>query len=764
MVFYNLKKLDLFSEKCRMKNLIFFILSLFTFTTFAVPVEKDPFVSHWKVVMDGSHSGNTIRSIERKIVTPYSRYTVASVTMMELNFEGDQSMEATRSFLQKEYKLTGLQEKKFNNAYRFEGYNEITRRQVVIFISFSKNKIRVSNAVYRPTYGRTIALEVELIHRKYHNVDDRVSFLKKLKIALPFIEEAYAQTDCTKCAGNPMCLMLCRSANSGSSAGTGVLAGAGSSSPTSGFGFGGLNLDNIQQELSNTNVQLNALNGNMNVMNQNWGNTNTQIEGMNVNWNNTNTQIGIANQNWNNSNQNWAETNKNHAKTNEELAKANQNMENLTNVVDKNAQKALEESQAWRAMTEKESAEWRALMKEQSDKGLAIAEKMSNPNHMFKMATYSAAGAVLGASVANLAIQGVTAAVGFLWKWATGELKTMKQEELLKEFAQAMKVYSDSTLISKGLEASIDSVLANLALHKKFKLQNSEVLANIQKYIITTEFEIEDARKNKCVDDLVTLNQKMTEFQSLAKILDMADPQKQMCIDLKEMFRKLAEIEGVLQNARPNLLKAEDALNWQKARAQNDSIDTLDEIKKGDLAEDVKKTQDKQREKLYKQNIRDTEELTENVEEDCRDSFDELKSKMDKKQIKNFCKTLAANKDNSTDKGISKAFPGMTTAQRQDLLSKFRKKYIPLAQDKIAVYEKQRETLFADFEKETKRHFDESNNLKDMLQIDPRIALEEMKAINEFTEKLMKEQAYIYTDGMKDKKAQFEEACKSLAN
>lgn len=749
-----------------MKNLFLLFCSIVISSLTFAQVEKDPFVSHWKIVMDGSHSGNTIRSIERKITTPYSRYTVASVTMMELNFEGDQSMESTRSFLQKEYKLTGLQEKKFKNAFRFEGYNEITRRQVVIFVSFSKDKIRVSNAVYRPTYGRTIGLEVELIHRKYHNVDDRVSFLKQLNFSLPFIENAYAQSsDCTKCAGNPMCLLLCRSANSGSSAGTGVLSGSSSSS----FGFAGLNLDGIQQELNNTNTQLNVLNGNITLANSNWGNTNTQIEGANANWANTNNQINVANQNWANTNTQIGVFNNNHAKTNEELAKANQNLEqtnknieNLTNVVDKNAQKALEESQAWRAMTEKESAEWRALMKEQSDKGLVIAEKMSNPNHLFKMATYSAAGAVLGASIANLAIQGVTSAVSFLWKWATGELKTMKQEELLKEFQQAMKVYSDSSSIAKGLEASIDAVLSNIALHKKFELQNSEVLANIQKYIITTEFEIEDAKKNRCVEDLVTLNQKMTEFQSLAKILDMADPQKQMCLDLKEMFRKLAEVEGVLQNARPNLLKAEDALNWQKARAQNDAAEIFDDIKKGDLADDVKKTQDKQREKLYKKNVKDSEELAEDIEDDCKDSFDELKIKMDKKQIKSYCKSLVGSKENSTESGIGKAFPNLKPDQKQALLGKFKKKYIPLGLDKIAVYEKQRETLFSDFEKEMNRHHEESLNLKDRLQLDPRIALDEMKAINEFTEKLMKEQAYIYTDGMKEKKSQFEQACKSM--
>ncbi|WPU63831.1 gluzincin family metallopeptidase [Peredibacter starrii] len=736
-----------------MKNsIILLFLMLLPTLTFAGLID-DPLLKNWNVVMKGSKGGNTIESFERKIYTPYSRYTVAQITNTELHFEGPKTPDAVREFLSKEFKLVGLQEKSIEGAHRFEGYRQDINRQVVVFVSFNKSKIKVSSGFFRPTYGRVVALEVELLHRKYHKLTGSVSHSPVFKLLNPFINEAYAQTDCTKCAGNPMCLLLCRSGNTGTGGNSGLLSG--------------LDLSGIQNELSNANTQLTAINANVGAVNTNlsgvnanWGNTNIQIGNANTNWANTNTQIGNLNGTINTQIGNF---NNNHADTNTQLAEANKNIANLTNVADKRAGEALQESQAWRAMTEKESQEWRALAKEQTDRGLAVAEKMADPNHLFKMATYSAAGAVLGASVANLAISGVTTAVSFLYKWATGELKEMKQNELLREFSLAMKVYEDSSKISKGLELSIDSALANMALHKKFQLENSEVLANIQKYILETEFQIEDAKKNRCVEELIPLNQKLVEFHSLAKILDMADPQKKMCLDLKELFRKLAQVEGVLQNARPNLLKAEEALNWQIARDQNDGAEILEDIRKGKLSKEVKNTQDKQREELYERNKKDTEELTKDVVEDCRDSFRVFDHDIKKADLKKYCESLLTDKAAPTPEGLVKALPQLNDKQRQQIMREFKKKYVQLGIDKVAAYEKQRKELFSDFEKESARHHEEISNLKDRVQMDPRIALNEMKAINEFVEKLMKEQAYIYSDGMRVKKAQFEEACQSLS-
>lgn len=802
----------------------------------------DPLLKNWSTVMKGAQGGNRIESFERQIKTPYSQYTVAQLTNTEFYFQGPKTVDSVRKFLSHEFKLTGLQEKTIGDSFRFEGYRPDINRQVVVFVSFGYSKIKVSSGFYRPAYGRVIALEVELLHRKYHGLTGKVSRFPALKLLNPFIEEAYAQTDCTKCAGNPMCLLLCRSGNTSTGGGGGGfipgmdlteiqnqlvssntqlsalnvnlgaantniaglntnLSGMNTNWANSNTQIGNLNstlntqLGTFNQNYANTNTQLDNLNnainnqvGNLNnqlgTFNQNYANTNTQIGNLNntlntqlgnfnQNYANTNTQIGVFNQNHANSNVQIGNLNttintqlgtfnQNYANTNAQIEEANKNLVNLTNMADKRAGEALQESQAWRAMTEKESKEWRALVSDRSDRGLIVAEKMSDPNHVFKIATYSAVGAVLGATVANLAISGVTTAVTFLYKWASGELKEMKQNELLAEFSKAMKVYEDSSKISQALEMSIDSALANMALHKKFKLENSEVLANIQKYILETEFQIEDAKKNRCIDELVPLNQKLVEFQSMAKILDLADPQKKMCLDIKEMFRKLAEVEGLLQNSRPNLLKAEEALNWKLSREQNQGAKIFGNIRDGKLADKVKKTQDKQRKKLYKRNIEDTEDLIDDIVADCRDSL-RSHAKLKRSDLKKYCASIINNKDAASADGLSSSFPMLSDEQKNAIIGEFKQKHISLGIDKVAAYEQERKNLFSDFENESKRHHEEVQNLKDRVQQDPRIALNEMKAINEFVEKIMKEQAYIYSDGMKIKKAQFEEACQSLS-
>lgn len=670
----------------------------------------------WHLVMAGKKEGNSIRSIERKITTPVSRYTVGQITFNELAFKGEKNSDDVRELLKKEMKLKGLQETDFGKAKRFEGYQEDLRRQVIIFVSFPKDKIKVSSAFYRPTYGTKVALEIEFLSRKYHEVSNRVSGFK-----IPSLfSEAYAQDDCTKCAGNPMCLMLCKSANP-------------TVNTTSTISVEGL--DQIQSQISSTNTNLSILTQTVNS-----ASTDT-----NTNWADTNVEINKANGNW-------AETNENIKKLDATLTESNAKIDKATQTFDEKSSKALEESQAWREMT-----------KAQSDKAISIGEKMSDPNHLFKMATFSAAGAVVGATVANLAISGVSSAVSFLAKWITGKLKEEKQENILKEFAQAMKVYDESSQLAKNLEISIDAVLANLALKDKFKMDNSELLGNIQKFIIKTEFEIEDLKKkenkNECIDDLVGLNQKLLEFKSLAKILDINNPQETMCLQLKDMFTKIAEVEGVLQNARPNLIKAEDALNWDKSRNQNKALKVMDNIRGGDVARDTRRTQDKQAKRLYEQNLRETKLLAEDVIEDCRESLKASKNKINKKESRTYCESIIKDKSLASSEGLAKSFPRLNPDEVKVVTDSFKAKYVELGIDKLKVFKEQREDVFADFEKESNRHFETSMNLKDRIQLDPRVALEEMKAINQFSEKLMKEQAYFYTDGLKNRKAKFDEAC-----
>ncbi len=687
----------------------------------------------WLPVVSADKEGNSIETFERIIRTPQSKFTVASVTLMKNSFTGDKSVQSVRDLLKKEFLLNGLQENKMGDAWRFEGYQPELRRQVVIFISFEKDTIKVSNSFYRPSYGRKVALETEMWHRLYHQIDlPKYSFFKFIHDT-NIISSAHAQSNCTLCAGNPTCLLLCQTANG---------------SETS---IGGLNLNGIQMELSQANGQLTAINANLSGFNNNHTQTNAAIGDFNNNLNQTNTNL-------NNFNTNHAQTNQQLAEINRDI---NQSINNVNNTVDKKADDFLKESEAWRAMTQKESRDWQTLANTQADRALNIAERMSDPNHLFKIATYSAAGAVIGATVANLAISGITSATSFLWKWASGELRDMKQEELLQEFAKAMKIYDDSAKLAQELEKSIDATLNGIALHKKFKLDNSEVLANIQKHIITTEFEIEDARRDRCVDDLVGLNQKMVEFQSLAKILDMVNPQKKMCQDLKETFRRLAEVEGILQSARPNLLKAEEALVEQKSKSQNESAKIMDKIRDGKLAKKVASAQDKQREILYKRNVKDMKKLKNSILADCEESL--KKMKLARKKVSQYCSNLfGADLSNKKDFGLTEAFPSLNEWNQNYIIENFKQKNILLGLDKHRVYETQREQLFNDFSSESKRHKNEVDNLKGHLHLDPKIALDEMKAVNTFIEKLMREQAYIYSNGIRLKEAQFEEACISV--
>jgi hypothetical protein len=150
-----------------------------------------------------------------------------------------------------------------------------------------------------------------------------------------------------------------------------------------------------------------------------------------------------------------------------------------------------------------------------------------------------------------------------------------------------MKVYNQSDELAKKLEASIDNTLTSMALFKKFKLQNPDVLSKIQTFIVDTEFKLEDAREARCAIDVVNFRRELTEYRSLALILNKSNPMATMCNELKDSFRKLSEAEGVMQNARLNLLKAEKILNVRKSEAQNEAAENFDILKKNKLSRQV---------------------------------------------------------------------------------------------------------------------------------------------------------------------------------
>lgn len=155
--------------------------------------------------------------------------------------------------------------------------------------------------------------------------------LRRLLLYLNFIPEAHAANDCTQCSGNPFCLLLCRSAASG-----GTRSGGGGSGGSL-INISGPDLSGIQNEISSTNSQLDALNATIGGTNGQMGNINTSLNGFN----------------------------NNHANTNTQLANANANHQNVNNTIDQRSQEALRESKTWRAMTKQEMEQWRLMTERQ---------------------------------------------------------------------------------------------------------------------------------------------------------------------------------------------------------------------------------------------------------------------------------------------------------------------------------------------------------------------------------------------------------------
>lgn len=718
-----------------MKTLFFVALVAMSSTLSA----KSDLLHRWKLGYESNTNGGKIRGYQRWVYTDKSKYTIADMTVLEIPVKGKQETEMIPEVLKKSMELDGFSHQKIKDIERFEGFSKKLNRQVVIHLTTTPTKVLVTSAHYRPFYGRKIALEVELFSRLEHNVKtfNKTSYIPTILNLL--ISDAYAAgEDCTKCSGNPSCLLLCRSANAPAGTGTSAIPG--------------MDLSGIQTELSSSNQQLSALNDSILAGANSIDATAASVNGVSAEWSRTNSQLertsAQVDVNWNNSNQ--------------QAERLNDNLERLNTTVERESQSAQQTVNNATNTLQSESEQWRQLADERSERALQVAEKMSDPNHMFKLAASSAAGAVIGATVANLAISGIKAAVGFLVKWVSGDLRRMKDEELVKEFNQAMQVYDQSSKLGADLEKRIDNILASMELHNRFKLQNSEVLENIQRYVINTNFAVEDATACRDTDKLIDLNRQLTEYQSLAKILDVPNPLQKMCTDLKESFDKLAEIEGILQNARPNLLKAEAALTRRRSDNQNDAAKAFDRLRNGNMSEEVAAAHNKQRRRLYERNLKDARDLRKDVIDDCRDSFDQIENKPPKNAIRTYCEGLFTMDKSAPQFNLAASFPTISSFNRETIASRFATKYIQMGLDKHAAFERQREELFSDFDNETARHQEVTKNMTDRLNIDPEIALRELSSINRFIEKIMTEQAYLYTNGLKDKKRKIEEACAGI--
>ncbi|MCO4792210.1 MAG: hypothetical protein KC493_00755 [Bacteriovoracaceae bacterium] len=360
------------------------------------------------------------------------------------------------------------------------------------------------------------------------------------------------------------------------------------------------NFGQINNQLTQTNTQLGNANNNWNNTNtelgnanNNWNNTNTQIGNANQNWNNTNTQIGNANTNWNNSNQNWANSNT-------QMANANQN---------------------W--------AETNRQYARTND----IAEKMLDPKHMFTLAAATSAGAVFGATLANLVIDGVVAGAKAIWNLITD---AKNKAERWEKFKKARKGWEKMNQAVRKLESLLDNFLMSQELMQKIqesirpedkhKLSRESLISHLsishrrlkkRKTLLedifdsTTDMRCEEivAKKLDEVEKLMTNASNLKKFLNLQQFEVYND--KMFCDKLQGIMGKLGEAEAALQSYRINILNAREEWEEHNEDRIEDMADAIERINDEDTAED-----------FMDQRIENAEELFETLEDGLEDHED----------------------------------------------------------------------------------------------------------------------------------------------
>ncbi|MDD4976694.1 MAG: hypothetical protein PHY93_20230, partial [Bacteriovorax sp.] len=340
---------------------------------------------------------------------------------------------------------------------------------------------------------------------------------------------------------------------------------------------------------SNVNVNTNSTIGVSPEVNANWSKTNgalgdfnSNLTGINTNMGNMNTNIGNintnVNNNWNNSNtimdrqgaeanKNWADTNtklgeatnvmdKQATEANKNWADTNTKLSEATNVMDKQATAA---NANWAKTNDVVNTNWAESNK--------IAAQMMDPNHMAKLAFYTAAGAALGSITMNLAVEGVTAGISYLYELFTGTNKKklgwedfqkaisswddqlsdlVKLEQIVDEFISAFDFFSDKNLDNDYLKnlniAMRDMRFDRDMLMEQFK--NGELALGCRRVLYNAADELDQKLKDY---------EKITQFAAKHNISGNKN-ENYFCSQLKELQRKLLGAETQMQDLRLAIL------------------------------------------------------------------------------------------------------------------------------------------------------------------------------------------------------------------
>lgn len=418
------------------------------------------------------------------------------------------------------------------------------------------------------TYPETLFME-----KAFFNQTKKTSYYQRhffLNFVTSFIPEAKAQ-------GNPFSFL---------GGGTNPTPGGGTSNnPLVGVGpdFSG-----IEDGIENLNSSMMDFNTNFEVLTTQFDSLNTNIEGANVNWGDTNDQIaaiqGSLQDGIDRFDENWDETNRIAQEGVDELA-------NTTAVMDEN----------W----DRTNAEFA--------RANDLAAKALDPKHMFTLAAATSAGAVLGATLAQTAIDLMVMGAGAVLEAITG---AKAKEERWERFKEARQAWEKNLETAKNLEKVLDNFLLSQAMMREIKkslpedqqdkLTREDLISHLsintrilKKRLKQKEDKFMNTDSIACeqlyAEQMTEIEKLINQQEGLKKVLEACNfsiyDDDYFCDQLPRLLGKLAEAEAQLAQYRLDILSARAEWAEHERERVEDMADQMERLNEGKPQEDFIKEQ-----------------------------------------------------------------------------------------------------------------------------------------------------------------------------
>lgn len=378
------------------------------------------------------------------------------------------------------------------NHFMIKGKFEKINRYIKVDLTKNQNRIHIISTFSRLGFHTHLEEEINALHQALLKYDSKMLNQKKTSLfnRFKFIEQAQAQAQDLNSI-NISSLINGSNVNLNDQINQYSLS---------------VNLDNHLNEISQ-NVSL--VGKSIDQVSSTGVRIADQAETANLNWTSTNVEISKANETAKKFADEAAIANKNWADTNKEIGRANDS-----------AEKFADEAKAM-------NTNWAESNK--------IIAKTMDPEHMAKVAFYTAAGAALGGIAVNLAIQGVSEGAAILHELFTGDKKKKLE---WSDFEKAMNAWDTQLNDLVKMEQLVDNFLDAFKFFENKKIDNN--------YLNLLSVAVRDMKFDKEQFQLMSKNQNL-ELECRKTYFNASD----------ELDKKIQEYESIIQFATKNNLSVQ---------------------------------------------------------------------------------------------------------------------------------------------------------------------------------------------------------------